>query len=160
MKSILIACLCACVAVSAPAQTAKYRHDGTVLLNDLKVTPGKTDPSLTKNVICNPKFRTGPYRHTTESEKKAVCREYGAADCPNPEKGEIDHLVPLEDGGADVVANLWWQPASPVPGYHQKDLVENWVHKQICEGAMDMTKAQTQLEQDWVVLYREMLENK
>jgi hypothetical protein len=156
MRMILFACVCA-FAIAAPAQSANYRHDGKIALNDLSVTPGKTDPSLTKKMICDPKFRTGPYRHTTESEKKAVCREYGATDCPNPEKGEIDHLVPLEDGGADVVANLWWQPASPTPGYHQKDLVENWIHRQICEGTMDMGKAQTQMEQDWVVLYKEML---
>src|ERR1019366_5961663 len=49
---------------------------------------------------------------------------------------EGDHLVPLELGGDNVIANLWPEPAEPHPGFHEKDRVENYLHRQVCSGAM------------------------
>lgn len=97
--------------------------------------------------ICARDFRTKPFRHTSQALKKQVCREYGAADCPNRKSGEVDHLVPLEIGGADVLANLWWQPA---PAYHVKDRLEDRLPKLVCAGRMSLQDAQECVRGDWV----------
>ena len=43
------------------------------------------------------------------------------------------------------IANLWPEAASPTPGFHQKDEVENYLHDQVCSGAMSLKDAQTEI---------------
>jgi hypothetical protein len=151
MKSILIACLCACVAVSAPAQTAKYRHDGHAPLNDLNATPGAVDPALTKAVLCDPAHHTSTDRHVTQSEKVKACLAYGIKDgCPGP-GFELDHLVSIEIGGSNDITNLWPQPvdAPGVIGFHTKDVVENRAHAAVCSGKITLKPAQQGISGDW-----------
>jgi hypothetical protein len=57
--------------------------------------------------------------------------EYGIAERTTGEY-EVDHLVPLEIGGGNDIANLWPQAAAPPPGFHEKDRVENYLHDQVC----------------------------
>lgn len=151
----------------AGAQTAHYGHDGKYLLPDKKLTPGAVnpeiiaDPSGDKRLmdgvevnICAKDFRTGPFRNTTESMKEEVCREYAAKDCPDPKKGEVDHLVPLELGGEDALDNLWWQDA---PQYHFKDWqVEDKLKPLVCHGKMTLKQAQTCIRDNWVECARKI----
>lgn len=39
-------------------------------------------------------------------------------------------------GGSNNIANLWPEAASPKPGFHEKDQVENYLHDQVCSGAI------------------------
>jgi hypothetical protein len=100
----------------AAAQTAHYRHNGPVVLNDLTVTPGQIDSTHDRAFLCSSEFRTGSIRNLTQSTKWKVCDEYGIPrkEC-NKVNVEIDHLVPLEDGGTNDISNLWAQPRSPRP---------------------------------------------
>ena len=66
---------------------------------------------------------------------------------------ELDHLIPLELGGADAVDNIWPQPAKPVPGFHEKDKLENYLHKQVCAGKMALVDAQALIRTNWVAAY-------
>ena len=60
---------------------------------------------------------------------------------------EIDHLVPLELGGAPAdLANLWPQP---IAAAEQKDHVENRLHVLVCAHQMTLREAQSQIENDW-----------
>jgi hypothetical protein len=51
---------------------------------------------------------------------------------------EEDHLIPLEDGGAPLdPRNLWPEPYNTrvggvIMGAHQKDVVESFIHDEIC----------------------------
>ena len=63
---------------------------------------------------------------------------------------EIDHLVALELGGADTIANLWpecspgyqtWQG----PGFHDKDGFENYLWFHVCINK-DVTLSEAQIE--------------
>ena len=158
LKLLLVPLLVSCALLLA--QTAHYRHSGTLALPDPTITPGTVNhdieadlskaPRLVNGIevnICAKDFRTGPFRKTTAVMKRQVCQEYGAADCPNPAKGEIDHLIPLEIGGQDVIENLWWQPA---PDYHVKDhQVEDQLPKLICAGKISLSDAQQCISQDW-----------
>lgn len=108
-----------------------------------RLTPGAVRPT-TKEALCSPKFRTDAYRHTSLALKKKVCRAYGIAKCPSRTM-EIDHLVPLELGGADVEANLWPEYARYAdgsPGFHDKDVLENALKRQLCAGSMSLMEAQ------------------
>lgn len=88
--------------------------------------------------------------------KKKVCAEYGIqTGCPGKAQ-EIDHLISLELGGADDVRNLWPEKYAPVPGAHQKDLVENYLHKQVCAGAITLPEAQREISTNWLAVYRKM----
>ena len=67
---------------------------------------------------------------------------------------ELDHLVPLELGGAPQdVANLWPEPWSGDTNVHEKDAVENFLHDQVCRGAMQLADAQRAIATDWLSVY-------
>jgi hypothetical protein len=120
-------------------------------LPDPACTPGAANPQLTSQVLCAPGFSTRQYRHVTEAQKRRVYQRYGIAEHAVGAY-EVDHLLALEDGGANDDANLWPEPASPEPGFHQKDLVETYVHRQVCAGVLDLAEAQRQIAFDWTVL--------
>jgi hypothetical protein len=68
---------------------------------------------------------------------------YGVA--PGTET-ELDHLVPLELGGDNDVANLWPEvPPTPNP----KDSVENALNAAVCDGRVSLASAQRAIAQDW-----------
>lgn len=94
--------------------------------------------------------------------KNEVYAEYGVERDKGICKGgcEIDHLVSLEIGGADAVKNLWPQPSQPKPGFHEKDILENWLHAQVCSGKMDLAEAQATIRTDWYAEYLEMQKEK
>jgi hypothetical protein len=148
------------------AQQAHYRKHGTVLLNDLTVTPGEVR-TTSKAAVCSEK--TPQFRNTTEKMKNEVYAEYGV-DKHQPLSlqlkigevplYEIDHLISLEIGGADTVKNLWPQPYYQHPGAHEKDILENWLHKQVCAGKMDLAEAQAKIRTDWYAEYLEMQKEK
>lgn len=69
---------------------------------------------------------------------------------------EIDHLISLEIGGSNDIKNLWPEPYAPAPNAHQKDLVENWLHREVCAGRMVLPMAQHQIATDWFAVYQRM----
>lgn len=59
----------------------------------------------------------------------------------------VDHLVPLELGGAPAnLANLW---PEPIASAKQKDRVENELHDRVCAGRMSLRQAQNAIARDW-----------
>lgn len=126
----------------------------------------RPDPVLTPgvarttdvNAVCHG-GSTKLVRHTTAAMKRQVCLAYHSKDCPHEGLMEIDHLIPLELGGADDVRNLWPQPAKPTPGFHEKDKLENYLHKQVCSGKIKLTDAQNAIRTDWYTAYKEMIDD-
>lgn len=60
---------------------------------------------------------------------------------------EIDHLIPLEIGGApDDIRNLWPQTIVEAKA---KDKVENALHALVCSGQMPITEAQAAIAKNW-----------
>ena len=130
-------------------------------LPDRACTPGDILPEETADVVCSPTFRTDSVRDsvTSPSEKRRV---YDMYDIPHPlnnrggnQACEIDHLVSLELGGADTMANLWpqcspgyagWQGA----GFRDKDRFENYLHRQVCSGNLSLGDAQFEISTDWL----------
>jgi hypothetical protein len=107
-----------------------------------------------KHNLCSKSFTTRDYRHTSAATKRAVCAEYGVTNCPHQNTMELDHVIALEDGGADVQANLWVQMA---PQYHFKDKLETVLHVLVCSGKISLSEAQKEISTDWVASYKKRI---
>ena len=108
----------------------------------------------------NPAWRTLCIRDCEESQAKkhAAYRWYRT---PNPRHNsgsnqvcELDHLVPLELGGADGMGNIWPECG---PGeialakryFKIKDRVENYLADEVKAGRMPLDEAQRGIAEDW-----------
>jgi hypothetical protein len=121
---------------------------------DRRCSPGAYYTKLTRSVLCSAGFRTGSVRNVSESEKFAVETEYGIAPGHYGRTLEIDHIVPLELGGSNDIANLFPERADAHPGYHAKDRLENRAHDLVCAGSLPLRLAQARIASDWQSLYR------
>lgn len=141
------------VVASASAQKVvltRYQNSQGLYLPDTQVTPGAVRTQSTEE-LCNPKFRTSKYRHTSLKLKKQVCALYGVKNrCPSRDY-EIDHLVSLELGGQDSLQNLWPQPIAQA---REKDQLEDRLKVLVCHGEISLSNAQEYLEDNWASSYR------
>lgn len=97
-------------------------------------------------------------RNVPESVKEKVYAEYGIRTRTRGQY-EVDHLVPLEGGGSNSIANLFPQPARPAgggPGFHEKDQLENRMHDRVCAGSLDLRSAQRQVAKNWVAFLHKL----
>jgi hypothetical protein len=113
-------------------------------LPDAGCTPGAIFTKASVSQICTPGYSRS-VRNVPESLKRSVYAEYGIKS-HTPGSYEVDHLVSLELGGSNDIANLWPEIA---PGYHQKDGIENRLHDAVCAGAVGLRTAQRQIARDW-----------
>ena len=123
-------------------------------LPDRSCTPGAVFASATANLVCQRGY-SSRVRHVPESVKRTVYARYGIAS-HSPGQYEVDHLVSLELGGSNEIANLWPEAASPKPGFHEKDKVENYLHSQVCSGAISLHDAQVEIATNWLAVYNQM----
>ena len=121
-------------------------------LPDPACTPGAILPEATKDQICVSGYSSS-VRNVPDSVKNAVYAEYGITQ-HSPGQYEVDHLISLELGGSNDIANLWPEPADPRPGFHEKDKVENYEHTQVCNGAVPLAQAQIDIATDWFKIYQ------
>ncbi len=113
------------------------------------LTPGAiagTDPGT----VCAYGYAAA-HRKVPYSERDAVYREYGIARgtrYASPRRGyRIDHLVPLELGGANGMRNLWPQRLADSK---RKDRVERDLHEAVCFAhTLTLLQAQTAIARDW-----------
>lgn len=138
-------------------------------LPDPKITPGlfrTSDPHDT--YICG---TTKGSRHSTkeirklltQSIKEKVYRQYHLnshhdGQCNGVKQFcQVDHLGSLELGGdpADL-RNLWVQPFEGLWNAHDKDKLENELHKRVCAGTMDLKDVQVRVTTNWIQLYKDV----
>jgi hypothetical protein len=112
------------------------------------------------DVLRDPSWRTKTVRNcaSSEAQKHAAYRWY---DIEKPRINsnenqvcELDHLVPLELGGADGLGNIW--PQCGPDGvtlnqryFKQKDHVENYLAEEVRAGRMPLAEAQKGIAADW-----------
>jgi hypothetical protein len=64
---------------------------------------------------------------------------------------KIDHLIPLELGGADTIDNLWPQSLRARPyGPNRKELLAEVFLQKIRTGKMTLAQAQEEISRDWI----------
>jgi hypothetical protein len=147
---------------AATSALCRVRVRNGLPLPDPKCTPGAINPTVTSAVLQDNSFRTGCVRNcsTTQRDRSATYRRYGIQH-PRGNSGqnqvcELDHLVPLELGGADTIENIWPQcgPSDSALRnryFKQKDIVENYLTQRVKDGIMELAEAQKQIARDWTV---------
>ena len=123
------------------------------LYPDPNLTPGDVIAGVTAQQVCTSGYATS-VRNVSQDEKKQVYRRYGEADLAG--KAEVDHFISLELGGSNALTNLWPETYNPTPGAHEKDKVENYLHAQVCSGALTLQQAQQEIAGDWFAVYQSM----
>jgi hypothetical protein len=64
---------------------------------------------------------------------------------------KIDHLIPVELGGADTIDNLWPQSVRAKPyGADRKELLTEVLLQHIAKGQITLEQAQEQISRDWI----------
>ena len=121
---------------------------------DRACSPGAYYSKLTKAVLCSSSFHTSTIRNVPESEKFAVEAEYGMAPGHYGSSLEIDHIVSLELGGSNDIANLYPEKLNAGPGYRVKDRLENKAHDLVCAGTMTLHAVQVGIATNWQALYK------
>jgi hypothetical protein len=108
------------------------------LLPNPKLTPGR--------VAQSDKDRGGV---TVEMEQKVFAR-YRLPWSSRP-AFKIDHLIPLELGGADTIDNLWPQSLRARPyGWERKELLTEVLLQRIARKQITLEQAQEQIAYDWI----------
>lgn len=123
-------------------------------LQDKECTPGAILAGATASKICVQGYSKS-VRNVPVSEKTQVYSSYGIAR-HTAGQYEVDHLVSLELGGSNDISNLWPELASPKPGFHEKDKVENYLHAQVCNGKISLKTAQIEIATNWLDVYNKM----
>lgn len=136
-----------------PALTPRHSSDST-MYPDSQLTPGAIFPDVSASDVCVPGYSKS-VRNVSQATKNEVFREYGITN-PQPGEYEIDHLISLELGGTNDISNLWPEPYNAQNGAHEKDKVENYLHKQVCNGNMTLQEAQDAIRTDWYQVYLQM----
>ena len=108
------------------------------------VTPGAIQSSDTA-AICTPGWAEA-HREVSSATEDDVAREYGLS---SHYGYEIDHLIPLELGGSNAVANLWPEPYRSPYGATQKDGLEDYLHDQVCQHGLPLATAQQEIAANW-----------
>ena len=117
---------------------AAYASAQDALLPNPKLTPGR--------VAKRDKDRGGV---TLKMEQKVFARYR----LPWTRRNEfkIDHLIPVELGGADTIDNLWPQSLRTKPyGADRKELLTEVLLTRIRASQMTLAQAQEQISRDWI----------
>ena len=136
--------------LAAPAAPA---FADSAILPDPSVTPGAVR-TTDVNEICS--HGTRELRHWSRERDDSIMAEYGLEPGPHP-NFEVDHLIPLEIGGADDDANLWPEPRrsiEPTWNAERKDRLERKLRNLICAGALDVQVAQKAIAEDWTEAFK------
>ena len=118
---------------------------GNDMLPNPKLTPGK--------IARKDKDRNGV---TGEMERHLFDR-YHIPWRRRPEF-KVDHLIPVELGGADVMDNLWPQSLYARPySVERKELLTQHLLARIAAGKITLAQAQKEISQDWISCFVEYL---
>lgn len=123
-------------------------------LPDPECTPGGVFPGATAVEICVRGYASS-MRSVSDSLKRRIYESYSVAAAIRSAYA-IDHLISLQLGGNNEADNLWpLRVAGDEPGYYKrdKDLIENYLHDEVCAGRITLVAAQMQIAQDWRAVY-------
>lgn len=132
-------------------------------LPDPSCTPGAIDTAVTQANLSQTVCRSGGYTTSvrppvgiTDKAKAKIMAAYGI---PAEKAGdyELDHLIPLADGGASDIRNLWPEPNIFASSKHStsafvhndKDQLEQDAFSALCAGRATLAAIQTTMSTNW-----------
>ena len=117
---------------------------------DRQCTPGAIDRAVTqadiRTTICSSGYAEDVRPPESQTEAFKFGQAYPAYGIAAGTGSELDHLVPLELGGANDAGNLWPE-AGALP--NPKDAVEDALNKAVCDGQVSLARAQRAIARDW-----------
>lgn len=146
-----VACL-AVLMVIAALRIWPWRSEWRASIPDPALTPGATVP-LTREDVCAAGAGDAP-RVVPVHVAKEVFAAYGI-DRPEPRAYEVDYLITPALGGSDHIRNFWPQPyRNTMWNAHIKDALEDHLQRLVCDGRVELTKAQQEIARDWIAAYK------
>ena len=127
--------------------------------------PGALDPEVTQanihETICVKGWTKAVRPPVQESTriKRELMRGSGVR---GARAFELDHVIPLELGGAPRDArNLWLQPRWGQWSADRKDKLENVLHRLVCrrKDPLPLDQAQQAIAHDWISAYRRFVQH-
>lgn len=123
-----------------------------MVLPDKSLTPGATRPvsvadicSMDHDQVVHP---------VSEALRQRVFREYGLRNV-SFDNYEVDYLISPGLGGTDDLRNLWPQPRYDTTwNSFVKDQLEDYLHRSVCAGRLDLSTAQRDVSTDWISAYK------
>ena len=140
--------------VAAALAVCGQTSNRTSALPNPRLTPRDT-VDVTATEVCTVGY-TKKIRRVPASVKRQIYSEYGR----EPEDGiccKVDHLVPLELGGSNRIANLWPEPLDSEWNADAKDRLERRLHRLVCSGQLDLSTAQKASPKNGLLRTRSML---
>jgi hypothetical protein len=157
MKKLILIFIVFFLAAGASSAFAAYgvqvktsQCAGNQALPDSACTPGAV-LAVSTATVCAVGY-TKTVRDVPLSESKQVFAEYGI-NYNLHANYEVDHLISLELGGSNAIANLWPESSLTPNGSLIKDKFENYLHAQVCSGKMSLSDAQTEISNNWLQYY-------
>jgi hypothetical protein len=154
------ACL-ALLLVAAGIGTVRYivrarsSFDGmkgeAVALPRRTLTPGSTRAVQVAELCSNQDLDNDP--PVNPSLEQAVFEEYGVPSSSKKDY-ELDYLITPALGGVDSIQNLWPQPYSSTWNARVKDQLEDHLHELVCQGKVQLVKAQSDIASNWITAYK------
>jgi Domain of unknown function DUF11 len=138
--------------VSTPLRRATQRSGCTRgRLPDRDCTPGAVFELVAPIDLCTAGYAAGVASVSAATERQ-VFAAYGIS--KSREAGYVlDHLIPIALGGSNDRTNLWPESVANPPAAHQKDRLETVLHKRVCNGAIELDRAQVAIAQNWLAEY-------
>jgi hypothetical protein len=114
------------------------------------LTPGAT-LDVTQKELCEHGYES-PDRTIPITLKIQVADRYAISQ--DMAGFNVDHLIPVGLGGSNSLKNLWPQPLSGEWSHFKKNELEARLRKMVCNGDLDLKKAQQEIATDWVSAYK------
>jgi hypothetical protein len=122
----------------------------TAVLPSPSLTPGAVT-SMSAADLC---AGLQPARRVPDDVRRQVIRDYRMRGVPESAY-ELDALITPELGGSTDSRNLWPQRyESPVWNARVKDELERLLPRLVCEGRLELARAQQEIARDWVAAYK------
>ncbi len=145
--------------------TKRVQRAGPDFIYPPSWVPGAVNESISqdniKDTICNPLWHTSSIRPSSSytNQIKIAQLEQMESEDRDLRNFEEDHAIALTIAGNGTdIKNLWPQPYNTQVngqrvGAKEKDLVEVHLNREVCDGIITLSRAQTIIMQDWYSCY-------
>jgi len=151
LRYALTVCLILGLFIAGGRHSLWRQQTPVVVMPNSRLTPGLASVTDQQAVcaLANTKNKEVPVEMQSQ-----VFKEYGMEKA-EPRYYEVDYLVTPALGGSDDIRNLWPHSNSATTWNSRvKDELEDRLRDMVCDGSLDLTKAQHEIATNWITAYK------